>query len=866
MKNLPAPFHDVKYVSLVEAAGGTLQSLPYSLRVLLEGSLRHGDTPGVKAILSRDTQRVVAVRPARVLLQDFTGVPVIVDLAAMRAEVARRGGDPTAISPVIPVDAVVDHSLQVDFTGVPDAIQRNLDMEFERNRERYALLQWAQQAFRNLRVVPPGKGIIHQVNIEYLADVVTVRDGAAFPDFVFGTDSHTTMVNGLGVLGWGVGGIEAAAAMLGNAVDIVLPKVTGVKLTGALQDGVTPTDLTLTIVEQLRKIGVVGQFVEYFGPGARTLSLPDRAMIANMTPEFGATAGYFPIDEKTLAYLRLTGRSEKQVLLVEAYARAQKLFHTAEAPVPQYDHVVEIDLSAIEPSLAGPTRPQDRIAMREMKAAFHAALRRPKAERGFGVKESDVDRRIAVDIDDQSIELKHGSLLIAAITSCTNTSNPTVILTAGLVAKKAVEHGLTVNPAVKCSLNPGSRVVTRYLEASGLLKPLAALGFNVSGYGCATCIGNAGPLREELTTAAAQHSLIMASVASANRNFEGRISPHTRANYLASPPLVVAYALAGRVDIDLTAEPIGIDKYGAAVFLSDLYPSADEVAALYHMISPEMFRKSYADLFDGDERWKALSGGSDALYAWDEHSTYIQQPPYFSIFDAEQHNTAAITGARVLLKLGDSITTDHISPAGVIPRDSDAAAFLEEQDVAPWHFNSFGSRRGNDRVMERGTFANVRIKNQLVPGKEGGITRYLPTGETMTVYRASQHYKANAIPLLVLAGKEYGTGSSRDWAAKGPLLLGVRAILAESFERIHRSNLVGMGILPLQYRDGENADALGLTGEETFTLIGLDNLAPGGLVTVVVDGEKTFQVKVRIDTPAELSMYRKGGILLEAIE
>ena len=870
MKKLSAPFSSVKYYSLPDAAGEKLDALPYSLRVLLEVALRRGDSAAVEAILDRevgqDTDAVVPAAPARVLLQDFTGVPVIVDLAAMREEVARRGGDPASISPVIPVDVVVDHSLQVDFTGVSDAVLRNLDKEFERNSERYALLQWSQNAFDNVRVVPPGKGICHQINMEYLANVVTVQDDVAYPDFVFGTDSHTTMINGLGVLGWGVGGIEAVAAMLGKAVDILLPKVTGVHLTGTLQEGVTPTDLTLTIVERLREVKVVGQFVEYFGEGARSLSLTDRSMIANMTPEYGATAGFFPIDEKTMDYLHLSGRSDEQIELVKTYAHAQKLFRTADAPTPEYDRVVEVDLSAIEPSLAGPTRPQDRIAMRHMKDEFESALVRPRAERGFALAEKDLDNIVTTELDGKAVELKHGSLLIAAITSCTNTANPMVMLSAGLLAKHAVERGLQVNPAVKCSLNPGSMVVSDYLEASGLMEPLSKLGFSVSGYGCASCIGNAGPLREELTVPAAENNLIMASVSSANRNFEGRISPYTRANYLASPPLVVAYALAGRVDIDLTSEPIGVDSAGKPVYLSELFPSMAEVENLFSTVSPDLFRKNYADIFEGDDRWNALSGGDDALYHWDSDSTYIQEPPYFTAFDPEMMQTSSLEGMRVLMKLGDSITTDHISPAGVIPANGDAAAYLKAHGVAPLSFNSFGSRRGNDRVMERGTFANVRIKNQLAPGTEGDVTRYLPTNEVMTIYQAAQQYKADGTPLLVLAGKEYGTGSSRDWAAKGPLLLGVRAILAESFERIHRSNLVGMGVLPLQYLAGKNAASYGLSGEEVFSIYGLDTLQPGGTITITVGEKTTFEALVRIDTDAELEMYRKGGILHEAIE
>jgi len=876
MLTLSAPFDHLHYFSLRESAGERLDSLPYCLRILLENALRQNQTAAVNAILQRGGggtgEATVSVSPARVLMQDFTGVPVIVDLAALRAETARRGGDPASVSPQIPVDVVVDHSLQVDFTNVPDAIERNLALEYERNRERYALLRWAQQAFDNVRVVPPGKGIIHQINMEYLAKVVCVREQngvlIAFPDLVFGTDSHTTMVNGLGVLGWGVGGIEAAAAMLGKPMDMLLPEVVGVRLTGSLPAGSSATDLALTIVQRLRAAGVVDAFVEYFGAGAERLAVAERAMIANMTPEMGATAGFFPIDDHTIDYLRLSGRDETQIALVEAYVRAQGLYRDTDALQPHYDRVIDIDLAAIAPSLAGPTRPQDRVALPAMKTAFHTALTAPSTARGFNVSAEHTNDSATVNLDGEEVTLRHGSLLIAAITSCTNTAAPSVMLAAGLLAQKAAARGLTVSPAVKCSLNPGSRVVSAYLKRAGLLEALAELGFAVSGYGCASCIGNAGPLPEALTSAAAENNLVMASIASANRNFEGRISPHTRANYLASPPLVVAFALARRVDIDLATEPLGYDRQGAPVYLSEIYPSADEVQALFAAVTPDLFRESYADLFTGDERWQSLTGGGSVLYQWDERSTYIAEPPYFTLPNHRQ-TEGSLQGARVLLKLGDSITTDHISPAGVIPADSDAGRWLAERGVRRADFNSYGSRRGNDAVMVRGTFANVRLKNALAGGKEGGYTRCLPGGEICTVFAAAQHYRAAGVPLIVLAGKEYGTGSSRDWAAKGPLLLGVRAILAQSFERIHRANLVGMGVLPLQFLAGESAQTLGLSGEEAYDIAGLDRLVPGGQVSVTArahDGGAThFRMIARIDTPAELHTYRQGGILPEAL-
>ncbi|RME89383.1 MAG: aconitate hydratase AcnA, partial [Anaerolineae bacterium] len=800
--------------ALEEAGLTRLERLPFSIRVLLESALRQCDG---HAITEEDVRTIAAwkpvdekrpgipFRPARIVMQDFTGVPAVVDLAAMRSAMARLGGDPRRVNPVVPVDLVIDHSVQVDFFATPDALQRNTEIEFRRNRERYEFLKWGQGAFDNFRVVPPSTGIIHQVNLEYLAQVVQAReiDGElqAFADTLVGTDSHTVMINGLGVLGWGVGGIEAEAAMLGQPIDLLLPDVIGFKLYGKVREGVTATDLVLTVTQMLRQKGVVGKFVEFYGPGLESMSLPDRATLANMAPEYGATMGFFPVDAETLRYLRLTGRSEETIERVEAYCRAQGLFRDENTPDPEFTDTLELDLSTVVPSLAGPKRPQDRIALSEMKKTFRAALTAPVRERGFGLDSEALARKGEVGTNGGSYEIGHGAVVIAAITSCTNTSNPSVMVGAGLVAKKAVARGLRVAPHVKTSLAPGSRVVTEYLRQTGLLEPLAQLGFNVVGYGCTTCIGNSGPLPGEVAKAIASADLVAAAVLSGNRNFEGRVHALVKANYLASPPLVVAYALAGTVDIDFENEPIGTDREGKPVYLRDLWPTQQEIMeTIASGISAEMFREKYAAVFEGNELWNEIQAPTGDLYAWDEASTYIQEPPFFTELTLEVPPIREIRGARVLALLGDSITTDHISPAGAIPEDGPAGRYLIEHGVKPREFNSFGSRRGNDRVMTRGTFANIRLKNRLVPGVEGGYTRHFPDGEQLTIFDAAMKYKEEGVPLLVVAGKEYGTGSSRDWAAKGTLLLGVKAVIAESFERIHRSNLIGMGVLPLQFQ------------------------------------------------------------------
>ncbi len=866
----------------VEAAGyGKIERLPFSVRVLLEAVVRHAGEPAVSDDDVRnlaswapksDKRPAMPFFPGRVIMQDFTGVPVVVDLAAMRSAMKRLGGDVSRVNPLIPVDLVIDHSVQVDFFGTPQALQLNADLEFHRNRERYELLHWAQNAFDNLTVVPPSTGIVHQVNLEYLGKVVLTRDedGAtlAYPDTLVGTDSHTTMINGIGVVGWGVGGIEATAGMLGQPLDLLIPDVIGFKLTGRLREGATPTDLTLTITQMLRKKGVVEKFVEFYGPGLTTLAVTDRAMIANMSPENGATITYFPVDQKTLDYLRQTGRPEELVKLVETYCKAQGLFRTDDTPDPIYTDTLELDLGTVEPSLAGPKRPQDRVPLGQMKSTFEAVLAKARNEGGYAVSGDDLKKTAKVKMDGGETEMAQGAVAIAAITSCTNTSNPFVMVGAGLLAKKAVEKGLKVKPYVKTSLAPGSRVVTDYLEKAGLMQPLAQLGFDLVGYGCTTCIGNSGPLEENVSQAIAGANLVAAAVLSGNRNFEGRINPQTQANYLASPPLVVAYALAGTVDIDLATEPVGIGRDGQPVYLKDIWPTSQEVLDLVaSSVDPEMFRLRYADVLTGNQTWNEIESGSDEIYQWVPDSTYIQEPPYFDEMTATPPDKIAdIHGARVLAVLGDSITTDHISPAGAIPSNSAAGRYLVEHGVEPKEFNSFGSRRGNDRVMTRGTFGNIRLKNQLVPGVEGSFTKHLPDGEQMTIFDAAMKYKDEGIPLVVLAGKEYGTGSSRDWAAKGPLLLGVRAVIAESFERIHRSNLVGMGILPLVYKPGQNAQSLGLTGRETFDVEGFQGRKePGGEVTVRVhreDGsETTFPALVRIDTKIELEYYRKGGIM-----
>ena len=857
-------------------SAASLARLPYSVRILLEALLRKaaaGRAVASDLAALAAWQPQAAARPplpvfvGRVLLQDFSGVPVLNDLAAMRAASARQGGDPRRINPVIPVDLIIDHSIQVDFSGSEDAFARNTALEFERNRERYEFLHWCQQTFDNLRILPPAAGIVHQVNLELLAGVALTaeRDGQTFvyPDTVVGTDSHTTMVNGLGVVGWGVGGIEAVAAMLGEPVEILQPDVIGLRLTGHLREGVTPTDLTLTVTQLLRKFGVVDKFIEFIGPGVETLTLASRAMLSNMAPESGATLLYFPVDDRTLDYLRLTGRSAEQIALVEAYYRAQGLFRTAESPEPDYTAVLELDLASVEPSLAGPRRPQDRVSLADVSTSFASALTAPRTENGFGVDPAETARRVSIQLDAGPAVLTHGSVVLAAITSCTNTSDPFVMLGAGLLAKKAVARGLRVNPAVKTSLAPGSRVVTEYLRRAGLMEPLETLGFHLVGYGCTTCIGNSGPLPEPVVQAVREQNLVVGAVLSGNRNFEGRVSPHTRANYLASPPLVVAYALAGSLTVDLTRDPIGRDPAGRAVYLRDIWPTSQEIEqALHASLDAALFRAAYQHLDQSNPAWNAIPARPGLLYDWQADSTYLQEPPFFE--DAAPI-PAVLSGARALAWLGDSITTDHISPAGSIAVNSPAGQYLSGLGVAPADFNAYGTRRGNDRVMTRGTFANVRLKNLLVPGVEGGFTRHLPDGEPMSIYAAAQRYRAEGVPLIILAGKEYGTGSSRDWAAKGVRLLGVRAVLAESYERIHRSNLAGMGVLPLQFLPGQNAASLGLTGEELFDLALPAALTPGARVSVTArtaaGREIRFETLLRLDTANELTYLADGGIL-----
>ncbi len=858
-----------------------LDKLPFSIRIMLESVLRQCNgreiTPDDVTNLASWTPILeerysFPFRPARVIMQDFTGVPAIVDLAAMRSAMARLGGDPRKINPLIPVDLVIDHSVQVDFFASPDALQRNAEIEFQRNRERYEFLHWAQHAFDNFRVVPPSTGIVHQVNLEFLARVVLTVQGrngqpVAFPDTLVGTDSHTTMINGLGVVGWGVGGIEAEAAMLGQPLDMLTPDVVGFKLYGELGEGITATDLTLTVVQMLRERGVVGKFVEFFGPGLDYLSLPDRATISNMAPEYGATIGFFPVDAETLRYLALTGRPAELMELIEIYCKEQNLFRDANTPDPEFTDLLELDLSRVETSLAGPKRPQDRTSLREMQQKFRADLVAPISKRGYELVGEELQQRVTIGANGTTAEIGHGAVVIAAITSCTNTSNPSVMIAAGLLAKKAIEKGLRTKSYVKTSLAPGSRIVTDYLENAGLLKPLAELGFNLVGYGCTTCIGNSGPLSGEVVKGITGGDLVAAAVLSGNRNFEGRIHPYVRANYLASPPLVVAYAIAGTVDIDLLKEPLGTDDQGNPIYLKQIWPTAQEIQqTISESIQPEMFKNKYKDVFTGNEVWNAIEGSEGHIYPWEADSTYIQEPPFFKYLAPELTPIREIRGARVLAVLGDSITTDHISPAGAIPADSPAGKYLIERGTNIRDFNSYGSRRGNDQVMTRGTFANIRLKNQMLPGVEGGFTRYIPDGEKMSIYDASMKYQEENIPLLVLAGKEYGTGSSRDWAAKGTHLLNVKAVIAQSFERIHRSNLVGMGVLPLQFLDGEGVESLGLTGNEIFDVLGLeDQLNPR--IKIKVEAEKDngirieFQVLVRLDTDLEVEYYRNGGIL-----
>jgi aconitate hydratase len=894
---------EIYCIAALDEHGFNTARLPFSIRILLENLLRREDGVSVTPAMIRSlagwssgkiAAEEIAFMPSRVLLQDFTGVPAVVDLAAMRDAMARLGGDATKINPLQPAELVIDHSVQVDQFGTADAFDVNAALEFQRNKERYAFLRWGQGAFQNFAIVPPDTGIVHQVNLEFLARVVFVlraTNGAkavAYPDTLVGTDSHTTMVNGLGVLGWGVGGIEAEAAMLGQSVSMLIPEVIGVRLTGKLKEGATATDLVLTLTEMLRKRGVVGKFVEYFGPGLPSLTLADRATIANMAPEYGATCGIFPVDDETLRYLRLTGRKEDDVALVEAYCKAQGLFLTPNAPEAEYTDVLHLDLASVEPSVAGPKRPQDRVLLSKAASSFDEALpalvkpgaknpvrpmQRWEGEGGAPTapgSESAAAPAVAKAVEiDVRTALNHGSVVIAAITSCTNTSNPSVLIAAGLLAKKAVEKGLKTPPWVKTSLAPGSKVVTEYLKKAGLQKALDQLGFNLVGYGCTTCIGNSGPLPQEVSDTITEQDLVVCSVLSGNRNFEGRINSEVRANYLMSPPLVVAFALAGQM-IDMYNEPLGRGKDGKPVFLKDVWPTQNEVdEAVRASITPQMFRESYSGVLGGDARWQGLSVPAGNTYQWDGASTYIQNPPYFEGMELAPKPPSAIKGARVLAWLGDSVTTDHISPAGSIKKDSPAGKYLIEHGVAPADFNSYGSRRGNHEVMMRGTFANTRIRNRLIPEKEGGYTRHLPDGKDTTIYDAAMQYKADNVPVIIIAGKEYGSGSSRDWAAKGPLLLGVRAVIAESFERIHRSNLVGMGILPLQFLPEEDGESHGLTGKETFEIQGVDellaNYAPGKCVTVIAsnhDGAKVkFEATVRIDTPQEVLYYQNGGIL-----
>jgi aconitate hydratase len=863
--------------ALAKAGVGAVDRLPFSVKVLLESALRNVDgfvvTEADVAALAgwnaaKPAEQEVPFLPARVILQDFTGVPCVVDLAAMRSHLKRVGGDPRKINPQVPVDLVIDHSVQVDYFGSPEALAENSRVDFERNLERYQFLRWGQQSFDNFRVVPPATGIVHQVNLEYLSMCTYVHKNIAMPDSLVGTDSHTTMINGLGVLGWGVGGIEAEAVMLKQPIYMLLPQVVGFKLTGALREGVTATDLVLTVTQMLRKKGVVDKFVEFFGPGLSGISVADRATIANMAPEYGATCGFFPVDAETLRYLRLTGRPDTVVAITEAYCKEQGLWRDDSTPDPVFTDTLSLDLSTVEPSLAGPKRPQDRVSLAAMKDGFRKALTAPVEKQGFGLSESALAAKVAVTDPKIPGELSHGSVVIAAITSCTNTSNPSVMIAAGLVAKKAVEKGLAVKPTVKTSLAPGSRVVSDYLDKAGLTPYLEQLKFHTVGYGCTTCIGNSGPLPPAVGEALAKApDVVAASVLSGNRNFEGRVHPQVKANYLASPPLVVAYALAGRVDIDLTREPIGTGKDGNPVFLKDIWPSQKEIAdAVASAVTPEAFRKRYATVFTDNAQWNAITGVAGDTYAWNPESTYIQEPPYFIGMPETPAPIQPVSGARVLAMLGDSVTTDHISPAGDISEESPAGQFLKAKGVAKADFNSYGARRGNDRIMTRGTFANVRVRNQLVPGVEGGVTKFLPTGEVMSIYDASVKYKEAGTPLVVLAGKDYGMGSSRDWAAKGTLLLGVKAVIAESFERIHRSNLVGMGVLPLVYKPGQTRETLGLTGLETFDIEGLtDSLKPRQELTVAAkrpDGTVLrFPVICRIDTPVEVDYYRNGGIL-----
>jgi aconitate hydratase len=864
------------FFSLSALKDHKIDRLPFSLKILLENLLRFEDGVNVtqsdiEAIIKWDAHappsHEIAFTPARVIMQDFTGVPCIVDLAAMREAIVRLGGDPQRVNPLAPAELVIDHSVQVDEYGAADSLKHNNEIEFARNGERYMFLRWGQTAFSNFKVVPPNTGIVHQVNIERLARVIFADDGTgkstAYPDTLVGTDSHTTMVNGLGVLGWGVGGIEAEAAMLGQPVTMLIPQVIGFKLTGALPPGTTATDLVLTVTEILRKKGVVDKFVEFFGDGLAGLPLADRATIANMSPEFGSTCAIFPIDEETIKYLELTGRPADQIALVEAYAKAQGLWRVQGAPAADYTDVVELDLSTVEPSLAGPKRPQDRVPLRSAKQVFLASLKKMAVERTQ--KNPGALGKGSATIGSDTFEVHDGAVLIAAITSCTNTSNPAVLVAAGLLARNANALGLKSKPWVKTSLAPGSRVVTDYLQKAGLLGDLEALGFYTVGYGCTTCIGNSGPLKAPISDAVKAGDVIAASVLSGNRNFEGRVHPEIKMNFLASPPLVVAYALAGNLDIDITTEPLGSDKDGKPVYLKDIWPSAADVAkAVAASVDSAMFTKGYANVFTGDAHWSSIKTPAGKIYAWDGKSTYVKNPPYFDGMTMTPAVIGDIKGARALAVLGDSVTTDHISPAGNISKSSPAAKYLVSQGVQASDFNSYGARRGNHEVMMRGTFANIRLRNLLLPGTEGGVTLHIPSGESMSIYDASVKYKAEGTPLVILAGKEYGTGSSRDWAAKGTMLLGVKAVIAESFERIHRSNLIGMGVLPLQFKEGQHAEGLGLTGKERYEIVGLNQGAAKTVKVIATsdDGSKTeFEARLRIDTPKELDYYQHGGIL-----
>jgi len=873
-------FHYYSLPGLEEQGHGTISNLPFSIKVLLEAAVRQFDGRAITAdhvkqlthwAQERDDKEIPFI-PARIVLQDFTGVPVVVDLAAMRDTMKKSGGDPKRINPLVPVDLVIDHSVMVDAFGTNDALETNINIEFERNEERYRFLRWAQTAFDNFRAVPPSTGIVHQVNLEYLASVAATKvvDGETevYPDSLVGTDSHTTMINGLGIVGWGVGGIEAEAGMLGQPLYFVTPEVIGFKLTGTLPEGATATDLALTVTQMLRKKGVVGKFVEFYGPGLSNISLADRATVANMAPEYGATVGFFPVDSESLNYLRGTGREEDQIALVEAYYKAQGMFRTDDTPDPAFTDKIELDLSSVVPSLAGPKRPQDRVELTAMKEEFNSIIRTPIDKGGYGLSDDKIAEMVEVKHANGEVsKMGTGAVVIAAITSCTNTSNPSVMLGAGLVAKKAVARGLRKPAYVKSSLTPGSLVVTEYLKNANLLESLEALGFHVAGYGCATCIGNSGPLPDEVSQAIADNDMTVAAVLSGNRNFEGRVHAQVKANYLASPPLVVAYALAGTVNIDLAKDPIGYDQANQPVYLKDIWPSKEEIQeAISTAMGPEIYRAKYSNVFRANERWNAIDVPEGELYEWDEKSTYIANPPFFENLGAGISDIADIHASKTLALLGDSVTTDHISPAGNIKADSPAGKFLIEHGVKKEDFNSYGSRRGNHDVMMRGTFANIRIRNQVAPGTEGGVTTYLPTGEVESIYDASMKYQAQGTNLVVIAGKEYGTGSSRDWAAKGTFLLGVKAVIAESFERIHRSNLVGMGVLPLQFVEGQSWKTLGITGTETFDITGLSNdVQPGQRVNVTATREDgtsfSFEAAVRLDSMVDVDYYRNGGIL-----